>query len=158
MALELTEENYRFLDIAIKISAFMGAAYSVYLANNTFKLSTSESRIQTFNKIHSTFLDPNILATRREIIQYWSSKVVLNPKLKEFQLGGIFGSKFSKIPNKDLKSHIRSKYGIEYKHKPEDLKNTDFNRKMDEVLNKYEHLGKMREASLISKDDVRLTF
>lgn len=149
---------YQLADLLIKLigllAVFLSAGYTLWNLRNTFV----SNRHKQLNELQNEFLDPKIVSERHSVIRYWSklfSQASTNNA--ESNLSGI--SKLS--DEQSCIEFVAKKLGMTFSVPTEaEISSIDSTliEQTNNVLNKYELLGKLYTANAVRKKDIQLFF
>jgi len=179
---------YEILDILIKCLALIGATITVIIGLKNLKIGLSKlqhtfirARHSYLDDFYEQFLGMDVIRKRGEIAKCWVKYLKREPDkclpINVSEIGYMASNdeikRLLKLKNDALKEkikhqetklldYLRRKAGINFINILEDSAiegiDMDIINLTEELLNKYEHLGKLHEGGAITDEDINLFF
>jgi len=145
--------DYSFWRLIISAGMALFGLPSLFFAAFAYNRSVAASRMEALIKFHDMFLDNETLRTREKMADYWSKKMTRDPRKK---VNKICSLKY--VTNDKMEEKIRNELGITYAKNSTASLDDDTKRATNDILNKFEWLGKLKVAKTIDDDQIKTMF
>lgn len=179
----ITSHPYWFFDLlikVIKVIALLGGSCAAIYGLIQLRHSITRARHQYLNDFHKEFLASEILDKRKQIAEFWKKRITRESEkcilvnLREIgnminekeinhycEKGGQELTLYIDRKEKEIIAYIERNAGIRF-NIPSDEEISQIDEKIikttEEILNNYEHLGKLYKGGAVKKKDIKLFF
>lgn len=131
----------------------------IYTARR-IKLTSQKNKFDYFSNLNDQFLNQETIKKRNEVCDFWFENKIT--KTRTWREGGASCDRIGRETNpRSLIELINKQLCLEIKDDVDEYfiaRNSDIIAKTEDILNLYEHLGKLVEGGIIPKSDLKIFF
>ena len=150
---------YEVLDLLINFFTFIAVAFSVVYIVIPARYGIRKIKYDFFRDFYEHFLGPKILEERNSVASFWlQHQFLITHEVKDTNL---------KVPElaelqdpETIRKYLEQRTGVLFKDIDNAfvVANLKIIQQTEEVLNRYEHLAKLKDLKVISEKDIKLFF
>jgi hypothetical protein len=149
-------QYYKDIDTAIKLIALLGGVFTLSYGYLTIKEIRTKRRFEYLNSFQNEFLGREIIEQRNRIADFWKGKLTCSPaSVSMIQIPEMAD------PTADIENILRNRLNmtisVPTKQEIDTIDKNIVNLTQD-ILNKYELLGKLYESKVVSRADIEHFF